>query len=32
VEAAGVITQPTAAEAFTDSVIDVLGWHRHWER
>jgi catalase len=32
VRAAGVITQPKATKAFTDSVIDALGWHRHWDR
>jgi len=32
VEAAGVITQPKAGKAFTDGVVDALGWHRHWDR
>jgi len=31
-EAAGVITQPKAAKAFTDGIVDALGWHRHWDR
>jgi len=32
VDAAGVVTGDRAAKAFAGSLVEALGWHRHWER
>ena len=30
--AEGVVTADNANKAFTDSLVETLGWHRHWQR
>jgi catalase len=32
VNANGVVTSTKSAKAFTDAVLEALGWHRHWQR
>ncbi len=31
-DAPGVVTAPTSSRAFSRSLIDAIGWHRHWAR
>jgi catalase len=31
-EEPGVVTADRVTKKFTDTVIETLGWHRHWER
>ena len=31
-DAPGVVTGPTPSRAFSKSLIEAIGWHRHWDR
>ncbi|MEX0790823.1 MAG: catalase, partial [Actinomycetota bacterium] len=32
VDAPGVVTADKPAKAFAESVVEAVGWHRHWDR